>query len=156
MTFHPACSKICIVRKLYREVFGAWLRRPFCMPERKTTMHMKPKRPCSWPGCPKLTVSRYCEEHTRQADRNYEKYERDPATRQYYGTEWQKVRRAYISHHPLCEECLKQGRVVPVAQVHHKRPRREGGTNDFSNLMSLCASCHARIHAEHGDWWHRK
>lgn len=26
-------------------------------------MPYKPKRPCSWPGCPNLTHGRYCEEH---------------------------------------------------------------------------------------------
>ena len=28
-------------------------------------MPYKPKRPCSYPGCPRLTSGRYCEEHLR-------------------------------------------------------------------------------------------
>lgn len=31
-----------------------------------------------------------------------------------------------------------------------------GGTNDKDNLISLCKSCHNRIHAKRGDRWHNK
>lgn len=31
------------------------------------------KRPCSYPGCPKLTSGRYCEEHAKKMNSNYEK-----------------------------------------------------------------------------------
>ena len=43
------------------------------------------------------------------------------------------------------ELCLKHGRVVPVKEVHHIVPLADGGTNEFSNLMSLCKSCHSAI-----------
>ena len=45
----------------------------------KEVEHMpkKPKRPCSHPGCPNLTDGRFCEEHTRQHNQDYEKYERN-------------------------------------------------------------------------------
>jgi hypothetical protein len=35
-----------------------------------------------------------------------------------------------------------------VEEVHHIIPLSEGGTNDESNLMSLCRSCHEKIHKE--------
>ena len=38
-------------------------------------------------------------------------------------------------------------------QVHHVLPLSEGGSNDEGNLMSLCKSCHSRIHAKRGDRW---
>ena len=114
-------------------------------------MPRKPKKPCAFPGCPKLTEGKYCEEHRKVAAKRYETEERDPATRTRYGSAWRKVRKAYAEQHPLCEECLKAGRYVPVEHVHHKTPLAEGGTNDFSNLMSLCKSCHSKIHAERGD-----
>ena len=38
----------------------------------------KPKRPCSYPGCPKLTDGRFCEEHAKAEAKRYEKYDRDP------------------------------------------------------------------------------
>ena len=39
-------------------------------------MPRKPKRPCSWPGCPNLTEGRFCEEHQKEENRRYEKYGR--------------------------------------------------------------------------------
>ena len=39
-------------------------------------MPRKPKRPCSFPGCPNLTDGRFCEEHEKQENRRYEKYDR--------------------------------------------------------------------------------
>jgi hypothetical protein len=47
-------------------------------------MPRKPKRPCSFPGCPELTDGRYCDMHQRQMDAYYNKYERDPQTRKCY------------------------------------------------------------------------
>ena len=117
-------------------------------------MPRKPKRPCSYPGCPNLTEGRYCEEHAKTVNRNYNRYERDPGTPKRYGRTWKRIRDAYVASHPLCEECLKEGRTVPVEQVHHIVPLREGGTSDFGNLISLCVECHARIHARRGDRWH--
>jgi 5-methylcytosine-specific restriction endonuclease McrA len=32
--------------------------------------------------------------------------------------------------------------------AHHVIPRREGGADHPSNLIALCASCHARLGAE--------
>ena len=98
-------------------------------------MPYKPAHPCHWPGCGKLTHNRYCEKHTKQSNKNYEKYGRDPAVRRRYGRPWSRIR-------------------VPVEEVHHKLPLAEGGTHDRDNLISLCKSCHARIHAERGDRWH--
>ena len=40
-------------------------------------MPKKPKRPCSHPGCPKLTDGRFCEEHQAKENKRYEKYIRD-------------------------------------------------------------------------------
>ncbi|MFR8035504.1 MAG: HNH endonuclease [Lachnospiraceae bacterium] len=32
----------------------------------------------------------------------------------------------------------------------------QGGTHERSNLIALCRSCHAKIHAENGDRWHNR
>ena len=114
-------------------------------------MPHRPRRPCSYPGCPRLTEGRFCEEHAREEAKRYEKYERNPTVRKRYGKTWRVVRAAYVLSHPLCEECLKRGVYKPVEQVHHIIPLSEGGTNEADNLMSLCRACHARIHAERGD-----
>ena len=44
--------------------------------------------------------------------------------------------------------------VYNLRQVHHIKPLAEGGDHSENNLMSLCSSCHAKIHAERGDRWH--
>lgn len=41
-------------------------------------MPRKPKRPCSYPGCPRLTDGRFCEEHQKLENQRYEKYGRNP------------------------------------------------------------------------------
>ena len=119
-------------------------------------MPRKPKHPCRHPGCPKLTENRFCEEHTKEYNRNYEKYDRDPAVRRRYGRAWKRIRDSYVKTHPFCEVCFEKGIITPVETVHHKKPLAEGGTHDRSNLMSLCSSCHGRIHAERGDRWNKK
>ncbi len=119
-------------------------------------MPKKPKRPCSYPGCPKLTDGQFCEEHAKQEARRYEKYDRDPAVRRRYGRAWTRIRNRYAAAHPFCEECYKKGVLHPVEEVHHILPLAEGGTHDENNLVSLCQSCHSRIHAERGDRWHNR
>ena len=59
---------------------------------------------------------------------------------------------------PLCQECLKQGRVNGGSkenplQVHHiKSPFANGKINwdlalDDSNLETICAECHGKLHS---------
>ncbi len=45
----------------------------------------------------------------------------------------------------LCEICGSSA--VAGLEVHHIKPRAEGGDNHASNLMVLCAACHDRHHA---------
>lgn len=111
-------------------------------------MPKKPQRPCCYPGCPLLTDGLYCDEHKRQEHREYNHYHRDPETAKRYGARWRRIRAVYVAAHPLCEMCLKHGRYAPVEEVHHIIPLASGGSNDFSNLMSLCKSCHSAITIE--------
>ena len=116
-------------------------------------MPRKPKKPCVHPGCPKLTDERFCEEHQKEESRRYEKYDRDPAVRRRYGRVWKRIRDSYVKKHPFCEKCLEEGVLVVVEEVHHIIPLAEGGTHERDNLIALCKSCHARIHASRGDRW---
>ena len=38
-----------------------------------------------------------------------------------------------------------------VLEVHHVVPRANGGTNDLSNLLTLCPDCHEDVHAYRAD-----
>lgn len=44
-----------------------------------------------------------------------------------------------------CELCGNP--IKEILEVHHKKPVSQGGTHDEDNLIVLCASCHAVIHA---------
>ena len=114
-------------------------------------MPFKPARPCSYPGCPRLTHGRFCEEHEKLENRRYEKYDRDKTSKRRYGRAWKRIRDRYVREHPFCERCFKEGRLTPVEEVHHILPISQGGTHDARNLMSLCQSCHTKIHMEIGD-----
>ncbi len=63
-----------------------------------------------------------------------------------YGRRWRRVRTRYLVRHPLCCDPfgLHHGGMVPGEHVDHIVPRRDGGTDDPSNLQTLCASCHSR------------
>lgn len=51
-----------------------------------------------------------------------------------------------------CEVCQS----LPWIHKHHRRLRSQGGTDDYSNILLCCTSCHDAIHrnpawaAEHG------
>ena len=72
-------------------------------------MPRKPKRLCSYPGCPRLTDGRFCEKHEKLENKRYEKYDRDPAVKRRYGRAWKRVRDRYMNAHPLCERRRKEG-----------------------------------------------
>lgn len=73
---------------------------------------------------------------------------------------WKKLRNSYIAEHPLCENCLAEGRVTPAEEVHHIIPFLSGSTYqeqldlayDVSNLMSVCGKCHSELHKKLGGY----
>ena len=118
------------------------------MPKGSDTMPTKPKRPCRFVGCPKLTDNKsgFCNDHEKPMQRHYNKFTRGYDNKERYGGAWQKVRNRHIRQYPLCELCKRQGKYVTANLVHHIKPIADGGTNDENNLMSLCVSCHEKIH----------
>lgn len=61
-----------------------------------------------------------------------------------YTRAWQRLRRIVLNEEPLCRTCATEGRDVAAEHVDHDVPLSRGGTNDRSNLVPLCASCHSR------------
>ncbi len=58
---------------------------------------------------------------------------------------WRKVRALYLQEHPLCVECMKEGRPVPAKELDHIVPIRLGGDEyDEKNLQGLCVRHHSR------------
>ncbi len=76
-------------------------------------MPRKPKRPCSFPGCRRLTDGRYCDEHEQTAERQYNRYLRDQDTYKRYGRAWKKLRARFLVQHPLCELCKGEADSLP-------------------------------------------
>ena len=107
-------------------------------------MPNKPKKPCSYRGCPELTHDKYCVKHRLKASREYDKFERSPDHNKVYGYRWRKIRGAYLQKNPLCEDCLLTGKLTPADEVHHRIPIAEGGSHAEDNLRSLCQSCHTK------------
>ena len=114
-------------------------------------MPRKPQRPCRYPGCGRLSDGPYCEEHRKAERDEYNRYRRPADSNKKYGRAWKRIRDRYAAAHPLCELCLKEGRLTPVEEVHHIVPLSQGGTHRNDNLMSLCQSCHTKLHHELGD-----
>ena len=114
-------------------------------------MPHKPLKPCRYPGCPNLSDQAYCEEHRGKVASDYNNYVRPKDYKLRYGPQWRKIRNRYASKHPLCEQWLKEGRYTPMQEVHHILPINRGGSNDESNLMSVCHSCHEKLHVLLGD-----
>lgn len=50
----------------------------------------------------------------------------------------------------LCERCGEPN--YSILQVHHKKERYRGGTDDLSNLELLCPNCHATHHLGKSLW----
>lgn len=72
----------------------------------------------------------------------------------YNKKEWGKLRNKYYKEHPLCEECLKEGKYVPADDIHHIKHFMSGKTEqqrlalllDENNLKALCKFHHKCEH----------
>jgi len=71
---------------------------------------------------------------------------RKSARKRGYTHRWDQFAKRYLSEHPLCAECKRQGKIRPATCVDHIVPHR-GNPALFwaveSNVQALCASCHA-------------
>lgn len=62
-----------------------------------------------------------------------------------YGSEWERIRKLVLSRDKgLCQPCLAEGKYRTARQVDHIVPKAKGGTDDDSNLQSICVDCHQR------------
>lgn len=71
---------------------------------------------------------------------------RQSASARGYDNEWKQIRDKWLRSHPWCANPYNYhitGRVQAVL-VDHITPKRDGGSNNESNLQSLCLKCHAR------------
>jgi 5-methylcytosine-specific restriction protein A len=59
-------------------------------------------------------------------------------------TRWNALSKRYRKANPLCEHCMREGRVAAAFAVDHIIPHKgkEDLLFDVSNLQSLCERCH--------------
>ena len=62
-------------------------------------MPNKPKRPCRYPGCGRLSDGPYCEIHRKVVKKEYDRYERSPDINKKYGRAWKRIRDRYAAEH---------------------------------------------------------
>ena len=111
-------------------------------------MPQKLSRPCRQFGCPNLTDRRdgYCEKHAGYGHKMYKLSRTDTGEQKIYqSARWRKLREQKLQEDPFCEVCAraKPPRITPATIVHHRQPLKQGGDPfEWSNLESICASCH--------------
>lgn len=117
----------------------------------------KPLRPCKHPGCGNLTRTGWCDKHQHQ-ERKLQRPRASPNQRG-YTYKWRQASKAYLTAHPWCAQCLREGRTTLATEVDHKQPHK-GDLNlfwDMDNWQSLCHSCHSRKTAkEDGGYGHKE
>ena len=105
-------------------------------------MPSRPNTPCKHPGCAELVPdgTKYCDKH-----RSLHPEDIRSAGSRGYGSAWNRARKKYLESHPLCVECMKEGRYVKATDVDHIRPHR--GDNALfwnqGNWQSLCHRHHS-------------
>lgn len=97
--------------------------------------------PCAHPGCPGLTRQRYCDKHKTEGSK-VDIQTRGTAAHRGYDARWRRIRAEVLRKHPLCMDCLEQGRTAAATDVHHI----DGNVQNMaeSNLRPLCKACHSR------------
>ncbi len=104
-------------------------------------MPMKPKMPCRHPGCPELVEpgTKYCDKHKAMHPE-----EMRSAGSRGYDSRWRKARKKYLECHPLCVECMKEGRYTKATVVDHIVPHRGDQRLfwDRDNWQALCEYHH--------------
>lgn len=97
------------------------------------------KRSCRTVGCPGEAISRgYCAPCAAKRPQTEDAY-RGSRHERGYGAEWEKLRMSVLRSSPGCAMCGQ-----PATDVDHILPKRRGGTDDRSNLQTLCHACHSR------------
>lgn len=94
----------------------------------------------------KISPPSHKEEHNERRNSKWNKY--------YQNSRWKKLRDWYMSLHPICADCMINGRSVPATELHHIRPFGTGKDEaekmrlllDPDNLVALCSDCHDKRH----------
>lgn len=78
---------------------------------------------------------------------------RPSARRRGYDGPWRRIAAEHLELEPWCRSHLERGLHIRATEVDHILTRRAGGSDDHSNLRSLCKSCHSRRTALEQSGW---
>lgn len=117
----------------------------------------KSKKPCAYPRCKNLTDGHFCLEHQdrakadkRSRDRYYDEFIRDKQIANFYKSKsWLTTRQLVLMRdNYLCQFCLREKVIRYADCVHHIVEIKDDRSKrlDLNNLISLCYTCHNRIH----------
>lgn len=78
-------------------------------------------------------------------------WHRTTAHQRGYDHRWRKLRQHVLDRdRGLCVICQANGSTMIATDVDHITPKAAGGSDDMSNLQSLCRKCHDRKTIEDG------
>ncbi len=104
-------------------------------------------KPCSHAGCRSLTTNgSRCEVHRKLKQKQADE-QRGNSNERGYGYKWQKVSKAFLRSHPLCQcpDCMEgEKQLKQSTVVDHKIPHR-GDMQlfwDRSNWQAMAKDCH--------------
>ena len=121
----------------------------------RSALPAKPKRPCNSPGCPALVTSRFCTQHRKKLQQQYDK-QRGSRIERGYTNDWIRYSRNYRHHHPLCVICQRNNIIKPSEHTDHIIPVQGPRDPQFwneQNHQALCASCHSKKTVKEDGGW---
>jgi 5-methylcytosine-specific restriction protein A len=72
-------------------------------------------------------------------------WSKESASSRGYGSAWRKLRNRIMQRdNELCQVCIKRNLLTKAREVDHILSKADGGTDDESNLQSICLACHSR------------
>jgi 5-methylcytosine-specific restriction protein A len=106
---------------------------------------------CNKAGCHAYAVpgSGYCALHQRSVQQDYDRTRANDPTHAFYKSpQWRAVREQYLSIHPVCAMCEKEGLVTVASVCHHiiEVTARPDLSLDPQNLVALCSAHHNLVH----------
>lgn len=90
----------------------------------------------------KATNGKYCASHAKQVESTYEAHRGTAASRG-YDYRWMRLSRAVLQEEPICRDPFQLGCTNSSAHTDHIVPKRQGGSDERSNLQALCSACHS-------------
>jgi len=117
--------------------------------EVKNTSEFVPRRDAPGKFMPRCKACRDLEKSNKRIVKQGVKQTMEPKREvSDYEKEFRRMRPKIIKRaNGRCEAQIVQVCTGAGRHVHHRKLRKQGGTNGFDNLCALCTECHEWIHA---------